>query len=378
MCKKIYATCMLLVSFLVMLATMRYCILNKINVFKAEHLSRVLESAFPCKVLIKEIYGASNRVISPNEKIDGNVVTIKHPDGFLETISNAKTDVINKAKSKVVELNSVCKKNGTHFSYFSYPSKSNSKTMPTEYGIETNYEWARADFLSFLNQNKIDYLDVRTLLENDGFCVKDIFYKTDHHWNTSSGLYAAKAITNYMNDTYGWNLDSSLLSKDKFIFTTYKNLWFGETGRSLSRTWVNTLDDFTYIVPNYDTSITLCYPDGKRRTGDFSIMVDCSGYSGNVDYYTYSAHYSYAKGMGSPMTYHNNQVKNGKKLLIIKDSFSVVVIPFLILTNSDITVWDMRVDKTKKGLYKFIEDNAFDIVLLAYTDFWREDMWNFN
>ena len=79
------------------------------------------------------------------------------------------------------------------------------------------------------------------------------------------------------------------------------------------------------------------------------------------------------------MTYHNNlDDGNGKKILIIKDSFSVVVIPFMILETSDITVWDMRTDQTKNGLYQYIKDNDFDVVLVAYTDFWREDMWNFN
>ena len=77
------------------------------------------------------------------------------------------------------------------------------------------------------------------------------------------------------------------------------------------------------------------------------------------------------------MTYHNNLAdENGKKILLIKDSFSVVVIPFLILETSDITVWDMR--SNKDGLYQYIRDNDFDVVLLAYTDFWRDDMWNFN
>lgn len=54
----------------------------------------------------------------------------------------------------------------------------------------------------------------------------------------------------------------------------------------------------------------------------------------------------------------------------------MVVIPFLILETSDITVWDMR--SNKDGLYQYIRDNDFDVVLLAYTDFWRDDMWNFN
>ena len=80
-------------------------------------------------------------------------------------------------------------------------------------------------------------------------------------------------------------------------------------------------------------------------------------------------------GAGSLTEIHNNNVE-GKKILIIKDSFSVVVIPFLSLATSDVVVWDMRT--TSEGLYNFIEQNDFDVVLLAYTDFWRADMYKFS
>lgn len=289
----------------------------------------------------------------------------------------ANTGVVAKAESKILELDQICRQEGVKFSFISYPSKTNSTTLPTAYGVDTNYEEIRKIFLDYLDKNNIDYLNVRELLENDGYTTKDIFYKTDHHWKATAGFYAARAIADYLNETYDWNLNSSALDKDKFTFTTYHNLWFGEEGRNLSRAWVGALDDFIQIMPNYDTSITLQYPDKDEMSGDFSELVDCSGYDGNVDYYRYSAHYSYGKGMGSSMTYHNNLAdENGKKILIIKDSFSVVVIPFLILETSDITVWDMR--SNKDGLYQYIRDNDFDVVLLAYTDFWRDDMWNFN
>ena len=72
---------------------------------------------------------------------------------------------------------------------------------------------------------------------------------------------------------------------------------------------------------------------------------------------------------------HNNNVDKGK-VLIIKDSFSVVVIPFLSLAVQDVVVWDMRA--TKDGLYDFIEQNDFDAVILAYSGVWNFEMFQFN
>lgn len=375
--KKIFAACCILACAFVFLKTQKYFICNNVSVLKAENREELMEVAFPYGTLLKEIYGYSNRVISPNEKISGAITTIKDKDGYLQPIYMANTGVVAKAKSKILELDQICRQEGVKFSFISYPSKTNSTTLPTTYGVDTNYEEIRKNFLDYLDKNNVDHLNVRELLENDGYTTKDIFYKTDHHWKTTAGFYAARAIAEYLNETYNWNLNSGALDKDKFTFTTYHNLWFGEEGRNLSRAWVGALDDFIQIMPNYDTSITLQYPDKDETSGDFSELVDSSGYDGNVDYYRYSAHYSYEKGMGSSMTYHNNLAdENGKKILLIKDSFSVVVIPFLILETSDITVWDMRLNKD--GLYQYIRDNDFDVVLLAYTDFWRDDMWNFN
>lgn len=378
MYKKVYAACFILMCCFVFVKTQLFFWDNEIDILRVENKEASLETAFPYNDSMKEIYGLSNRLISPFE-ILSSAPSIKDADGYLEAFPVVTEAAVDFAKHKIAELNAVCQEAGTEFSYISYPSKTNAKSIPTEYGIDTNYEEARADFLSYLDEVDINYLNVRELMENDGYTTKDIFYKTDHHWKTTAGFYAARAIANYLNEEYNWSLNSSMLDEDKFTFTTYKDLWFGESGRGLSLAYVNALDDFTQIMPNYETSISIGFPWEEPTTGDFSIMVDESGYSGDVDYYSYSAHYSYARGMDSLVTYHNNLAdENGKKILLIKDSFSVVVIPFLTLETSDVIVWDMRSNHTKTGLYDYIKENDIDVVLVAYTDFWRNDMWNFN
>lgn len=376
--KRIFAAGFLLLCFFVFVETQVYFIENNSEVLGSKDKESLLEAAFPCDDIVKEIYGFSNKLLSPNEKVEGATATIKEQDGYLQTINMVETEVVDRAKFKISELNDICHQNETEFSFIFYPSKSNSSTVPEEYGVDTNYEEVRADFISYLDAKGLDYLNIRELLENEGYTVNDVFYKTDHHWKTPFGFYAAHAIGDYLNDRYDWKLDVTALDEDKFTFTTYENLWLGETGRDLSKTWAGVLDDFMQIMPNYETSISLYYPDGSEVSGDFSILIDDAGYDSDVDYYSYSAHYSYARGMGSQVTYHNNFADgNGKRILIIKDSFSVVVIPFLTLETSDVTVWDMR-EEAQTSLYQYIQDNDFDVVLMAYTDFWRSDMWNFN
>jgi len=377
--KKIFTIIFLSLVAFAFVKSQKYFFDNNIEILKSSSKESALESAIPYDDQLKEIYGFSNKIISPNEKINGKAGVIKDADGYLVPIYDAEPSVLDAAKKGISELNEVCHNNGAEFMYVSYPSKINAETEAIKYGMETNYEDYRKDLLAYVDENNIEYLNLRKRLEDEGYKAKDIFYKTDHHWKTTAGFYAAKEIANELNYRFNWSLDTAALDEDRFSFTTYDNLWFGEIGRSLSKTWVNALDDFTLIMPNYETSISLSYPDGNEISGDFSVMVDSSKYEGDIDYYSTSAHYTYSKGMSSPTTYHNNLMnENGKKILIIKDSFSVVVVPFLTLETKEVTVWDMRKDATKNGLYQYIADNDFDVVLLAYTDFWRLEMWTFN
>ena len=207
---------------------------------------------------------------------------------------------------------------------------------------------------------------------------KDVFYKTDHHWKSQFGLYGARAIANYLNKEFGYNIDADLLSEQEFNFINHEKIWFGETGRSMSITWVRALDDFMEITPSYKTSFTgddFSNPEKLKENGDFSILYNPSGYAGNNDLYSYSAHYSYGKYAGYGAHIHNNLIKNGKKIMIVKDSFSVVVIPFLACAASDVFVWDMR--DTDDSIYDYISKNKIDAVIVAYTDFWKSKMYDF-
>lgn len=383
MYKKIYSTLIFLFCMLIFLCNVEKCITNKYYCQPdfIDNMESLVEEVFTSIEIktgytwFKEIYGISNIVLSPYEIPGSSYVTVKDEDGFLEPIQNITFD-ISVAEKKIYKLSQICVQNGAEFSYISYPSKSNIETIPEKYGIETNEEETRSSFLNDLDSYGINVLDVRQLLESDGYTTKDIFYKTDHHWKSTAGLYGASAIANYLNETYDYSLRSDLLDRSLFNFITYNDLWFGETGRKCSKTWVGALDDFTEIFPTYNTSLRMGTQYGEyKKEGDFSMLINESGYNGNVDLYSYSAHYSYGVGIGSPTWIHNDNV-NGKKILIIKDSFSMVVIPFLSLATSDIAVWDMRI--TPNNLYDFIADNDFDVVLVAYTDFWSAKMYSFN
>ena len=378
--KKIFSVFGIIVCMLAFVNSLRHWSPNSIfsKLSSLKRLESAMTQSFPGKKYFREFYGACNLLLSPHEfGFDKNTIIVKDKDGFMEPFHMTAYN-ISEAEEKLIELSTVCKEAGAQFVYISFPGKSDSRTIFSSYGIDTNSEEVRKDFLQRLSSHNIHLLNVRQQLEADGYNKKDYFYKADHHWTVPAGLYSARLIANFLNDSFGYSLRSNLLDTSLFTFKVHKNIWLGETGRKTSLTWAGTLDDFTEVFPNYNTHLqTGTHFGNYDKKGSFSMFIDKRGYNGKTDKYKYSAHYSYRKNIDSPTWIHNDDVE-GKKILLIIDSFSVAVIPFLSLTPSDIAVWDIRKPKTKNGLYQFIRDNHFDVVLVEYTDFWSKKMYNFN
>ena len=371
MIKKIYLLVFLSIMVFSFYKVMKYYNDNSINIFSdIENIESNAESALADDNTIKEIYGLSNLLLSPQE-IEN---TLKEADGFLLPITNTDYDV-QAATDKIAELSDVCKKNNTDFAYISFPSKNMSDDYKEEFYITGNNEQLRANFLKNIEVNGIDILDIRKLMEDDGLTYKDIFYKTDHHWNTESGLYAAREISKYINDTYNHKTYPENLDDDKLLFKEYKDSWFGETGRQFSTSWVGALDDFTLIKPKYNVSLEYKCPGLYDEIGDFSVLLDESILDTDYDLYTTSLHYCYMPDAGVNTIVYNNSITDGAKVLVVKDSFSMTVVPFLALTCSEVNMWDMR-DNTE-SLYDYIANNDFDIVIMEYTDYWSDDMYAF-
>lgn len=378
MCKRIFAIFFLAAILGVFACAVGSCCLDgTLGELLKEDTQAVLEDHFPLKSGLRELYGASNLVLSPHEIASETNVIIKDEDGFLTQVVDSDFD-IGAAEEKVLQLRDVCQKSSAQFLYVSYPSKASYQPSFAQYGLEGNNYAMRKEFLAGLEQAEVPVLNVGDLMQQDGFSIKEMFYKTDHHWKAPMGLYAANAIVGYLNESFGYSLNQQALQEDQFHYTTYPDLWLGETGRSCSETWVGTLDDFVEIQPKYDTSFVIgTYGTDEKREGDFSLFIDDSGYGKTKDLYTYSAHYSY-QGDEFLTAIHNNNAPE-KKILLVKDSFSIVVIPFLALTTSDLVVWDARsAPENNASLYDFIQNNDFDLVMMAYTDYWQPYMYNFS
>lgn len=179
------------------------------------------------------------------------------------------------------------------------------------------------------NLENINIIDAFNVLNNQ----KDYYYKTDHHW-TMAG---AKAVYEYYMNK---NLDFELVSaKDDFKGTLY---FQAPTMNSVTDT-ILTTEDFD-IIANYNdgTQTNSYYNEAHLKTNDA---------------------YRYYLGGNYERIDIETQTKNGKSILVIKDSYANCFVPFL---NSDyqyITILDLRYGNT--NLYN-VMDEGFDRCLILY------------
>lgn len=181
------------------------------------------------------------------------------------------------------------------------------------------------------------YFDLsETLVNNKN---EYIYYRTDHHW-TSDGAYCAyKDICKAL----GTEPIERIHRKDYFPF--YGTLYSNAGARAVRGDTVS-----TYELP--DVTVT-------DENGEAMELYDES-FGSKKD------KYSVFFGGNRPLiTVQNNEMPEGEKLLIIKDSYSNCLVPYLCYNFSQIHMWDLRFNKT--DLKEYVQNNGIDRVLVLYS-----------
>lgn len=262
---------------------------------------------------------------------------------------------------EVVAFKEYLDEKGINLIYINEPTKyMDDDIFLREFGLKS-YSNKNADlFLKRISEAGVNTIDLREEIVQDGLDIRGMFYRTDHHWTTRSGLWAAGKIAEGLNTYCGYEIDTSIYDESNYSFMERKNCWLGEQGRKVAVSYVG-LDDHTEIKPNFATSFTFKYGDGMVE-GTFDNFVDESVYNSQEDmYHAPSWHYSYI----CPNVINNN-VDYGK-VLVLGDSYEYVMLPFLALGVSKIDWLIMR--DYGGSLREYIDVGDYDTVLVCYAQF---------
>jgi hypothetical protein len=220
------------------------------------------------------------------------------------------------------------------------------------------------ELLAMLDASGIDYYDIRETIHENHIYNHDLFYRTDHHWLTTTGLWASQNILSFCNETYGWNADLSLLDADKFEYVTYKDWFLGSQGKKVTLSRCQP-DDFTLLYPKYETSFHYIVPaEGIDTTGDYSVVYNMAEVE-ECDYYNKNPYGACNYGDQPLIQIENQQASDDHKILIIHDSFCDCVISCLALAEKNVDSLDLR--HFTGSVKTYIEESMPDIVLVMYN-----------
>ncbi len=166
------------------------------------------------------------------------------------------------------------------------------------------------DALSHLSGHKDDYA----------------YYRTDHHWTSLGAYYAYYAAGKALGYTpYSVNeFDVELASSD-FLGTLYSKTLDASVTPDVISYW---------HLKNGAPEITMTVFDGVGETVYDTLYVR--------DYLDVKDKYSSFTGSNQPIIDIETDLKNGKRLLLIKDSYAHSLVPFLANHYEKITMVDMR------------------------------------
>lgn len=192
-------------------------------------------------------------------------------------------------------------------------------------------------------EDNIIKIDTReSLLKNKS---RYIYFKTDHHMTSLGSLIAYNEFKKIS--------DSNILLEADY------------TKKNISNEFLGTLDSKAQI-PNqekdkieiyenyYNTNMESVYYDGEYSDSIY-----------NKEYLKKKDKYSYFLNSNNAQVIINTKNKNGKKLLVIKDSYAHIMAQFMCNDYEQIVLIDPRYYRA--SISKYINENDFSQVLFVYN-----------
>ncbi len=175
-----------------------------------------------------------------------------------------------------------------------------------------------------------------------------IYLRTDHHWTALGAYYAARTFAEAAQVPFADISEYTKKTNEGYVGTLYA---FSGDSRLL-----NDPEPFDYYVPNsaYKTSY---YNQSFKFSHEGKLLQDVS---------TANSYLMFISGDGFIVKVDTN-VNNGRKLLVIKDSYGNAEIPFY--TSSFETIYVADVRYMERNLVNFIEDLEITDVLFTMSAF---------
>ncbi|MCR4717885.1 MAG: hypothetical protein K5656_11975 [Lachnospiraceae bacterium] len=210
--------------------------------------------------------------------------------------------------------------------------------LPANAVTSTRQTYMKKTLISKLDKPDETYIDLTDALKEH----KDeyIYYRTDHHWTSLGAAYAYQAITGGSID-----YDSEVVADD-FYGTDYNKVHLASKADEITKYNIPAADSTLVDIPTENKTNEPLYHEDALKTHDK---------------YTY-----FLNGNYQQLLLHTG-TKNGKTLILIKDSYSNSLVPFLANDYETILMIDLRY--ATEGVLSYVEKlGSFDDFMIIYNE----------
>lgn len=270
--------------------------------------------------------------------------------------------------NNVVELSRYAEKQGMNFLYAELPYKvQDSGEYPA--GVP-DYGNRNADgIMEILLSKSVQTMDFRDIMKDKNIETEESFFKTDQHWKPETALWAAGEISQKLSQVdSAWEDYPEYRNSNNYRVEHHSNLFLGAIGKKIGSTYAGK-DDFNMLIPIFENTIRYRVPrreDAIDRTGDFETAFIESTNLKN-DPFKVNTYAAYCDGDHYKEKIGNKKAPNKRNILLIRDSFSGTLMPYLALYTKNITTLDLRSYKFR-SVYDYIRLHPeIDTVIVAYN-----------
>lgn len=173
---------------------------------------------------------------------------------------------------------------------------------------------------------------------------EELFYRTDHHWTSLGAYYAYAELMPAMGQTP--------VPLDQLTKTTVSEDFLGTTWSSTGAAWIRP-DRIDAYVPDTGVTVTV-YRGAKGEPGSLY----------NPEKLAVKDKYAYFMGGNQPL-YVIEKDNGGPRVLVVRDSYSDSLAPFLTLNCSEVHLFDPRYNRTSIPAY--VAEHDIDAVIVLYS-----------
>lgn len=232
------------------------------------------------------------------------------------------------------------------------PKGASATTMDEEAAIDSLYQMCDQDHVTCLN-----LLGMMQAHANE-----EIYYRTDHHWTSLGAGYGFQALIEAMNQrmvetSAGTSTDNAameMIDPASYQPVTVSETFYGTTWSSSGAHWVKPDHIDTYIRDNGNIEV-LSFTDPSLDPVPNRLY--------HEEKLEIKDQYTYFLGGNQPIctikTGHE-----GPKILLVRDSYSDSLAPWLTERFSEITLIDFRYTRT--SVSEFIAAHDYDCALILY------------